>query len=495
MSNEGLAKVSRRRFNLDSVIYSYQQEVTVPASIRIPADTQYLLQPVLVLSRDKIVLLQGPGKVRIQGQIEGFISCVDSDEGVHTIALPVTEFMTAFSVTVPGNSRLDTEVTIEGIEVDRGEDNVANVTVFISAGLLVLQREETDLVTAVSGNVLAADSNSVKLHHIIGEIQSEKNVIIPVSDGQDIKPIATDLGIGNLSWQVVEGKLTAAGIAMGKVYGILGESGKPAVLEGSEDFELELDYGHDDINDSSLQCIPVKVTHIPGSGLEVSLQIKATGYREINTEYITSLAGADSLIKKLHLRNRVGESEYKLNMEGFCQFPAEPESVDFILPRVRVVEAKALEGKVLVRGLLSLNLYYTDGNGLSRVVVQEEEFNQFLELAGCDNGFSVKAWAWPEHAELRDERYRLSIMLRIEVVEDVEISTVTDVHVVDSSVVPSSSSVVLYLTKKEDSLFSVARKFNVTLDALREYNGLPAAEGIRSGQKLMIPVYQQKYKK
>lgn len=39
MSNSGLAKVSRRRYNLETVVFSAQQEVTVPAGLKIPVST------------------------------------------------------------------------------------------------------------------------------------------------------------------------------------------------------------------------------------------------------------------------------------------------------------------------------------------------------------------------------------------------------------------------------------------------------------------------
>src|SRR5690554_1741415 len=98
MSNSGLAKVSRRRYNLETVIFSAQQEVTVPAGLKIPVSTQYVLQPFLVVPREKVIILPGPGKIRVQGQTEGFLSYVDRDESVSTLPVPPTEFIASFAV-------------------------------------------------------------------------------------------------------------------------------------------------------------------------------------------------------------------------------------------------------------------------------------------------------------------------------------------------------------------------------------------------------------
>lgn len=500
MAREGLAEVNRQSFNLETVVFSAQQEVTVPVSIKIPEDTQYLLQPVLVLPQEKVSIYHGPGKIRVQGQLEGFISCVSSDEVVHTIPVQPMEFMTAFSATVSGNVRFQTDTIIEGIEVDRGEGNVANLTVFIVANLWALKCEETEMVTAISDSSLVGESGTVKLQNIVKELETEHDITISIPGAQGVKPIGTELGIGNLSWQVDDGLLRASGTVMVKMFDMAQDSGELTVYQGSQDFEVSMDFGSPEVTDSFLQCRIVKATYVTGSAdegldLQIELFLRASGYQEITTEYIIEVTGADSLAQKLILRNRAGETEYKLNLDGMCQFPTEPEYVNFILPRIRILEAVALDGRAQVRGMLSLNFFYTDANGQNRVLVQEEEFSQHLELEGCAQGFSVKAWAWPEEGTIEGGRYHVPALLRIEVIEDKELTAITDIHIVDPSQIFEGASVVLYLAKKEDSLFSVARKFNVSLNMLRSYNRIPETEKLYPGQKLMIPLYQRKYHK
>lgn len=499
MSNKGQAKVSRRRFNLDSVVFSAQQEVTVPAGMKIPASTQYLLKPMLTMPKEKKTIHQGPGKVRVQGLLEGFISCVDGNEAVHTLPVPPMEFMASFATPalVPG-TRLEADVVIEGVEVDQGEDNVANIAAYVIVSLRALKCEEIELVTAVMGNSLLGEVKSIKLHHIVKEAQTEKTLSMRIPAPPGAFMTGSDLCFGNLSWQVADGVLTAAGKVMARVY-CLGETGGLVLGENSQDFNLVLNFDTPEITDCTLQCYPVKSTFLPeqgGNGFDFELVLRASsvGYREQTSEYIANLTGADSLQKVLHLRNRIGESEFKLNLGGVCQFPVEPGQIDMILPSVRIIETRALDEKVLVRGLLSLAIYYNDQNEQNRVVVQEEEFSQFLELKGCASGFVASAWAWSETGSIAGEHYSVPILLRVEVVEDVELKVVTDVHLVDPGLTPVDASVVLYVAKKDDSLFSIARRFNITQDALRDYNGLTGVDAIHAGQKLLIPVFQFKYK-
>ena len=495
MSNKGQAKVSRRRYNLETIVFRAQQEVTVPVAINIPASTQYLLHPVLVMPADKRTVQVGPGKIRVQGQLEGLLSCVDGDEVVHSLQVPPMEFMAAFTAPALGvGVKIEADAVFEAVEVDRGDDNVANITACVIVSVLVYKQEDTEFVTAVSGESILGETRSIKLQHVIKETETERALKIHLDVGAGVKTVGTDVCIGNLSWQVAEGQLTAEGVAMVRVLYLAG--GQMGILEGSQDFELELDFEDQEVSDSNLSCSIAKTqlnVGPEGSGLEVdlTLKIKAVGYREQAGEYLANLVGADSLDQDLHLRNRIGESEYKINLDGTCQFPGDPQSIDVVLPRVRILEVKALDEKVLVRGLLSLNIYYTDESELKRVLVQEEEFSQFLELKGCENGFKVKAWVWPETGICEDERYMVPVLLRVEVEDEMEFNAITDVHVVDVEAIPQNASVILYVAAREDCLFTVARKFNITQEMLREYNGITE---IHPGQKLLIPIYQLKAK-
>ncbi|MGI6365776.1 MAG: LysM peptidoglycan-binding domain-containing protein [Bacillota bacterium] len=494
MSNSGLAKVSRRRYNLETVVFSAQQEVTVPAGLKIPVSTQYVLQPFLVVPREKVIILPGPGKIRVQGQTEGFLSYVDRDESVSTLPVPPTEFIASFAVpSAVQGARIEADIRLEGVEVDRG-DGEANITAYIRVAIIALRQEETELVTAVAGNALSAESRGIKLQHIVKEAEAEKSISIPLSQAAG-KPVATDFCIGNLGWQVIEGRLSAQGVALVKAY-YISEAGGLDIAEGSADFELEIDFASPEISDCALQCLPVKTAMAPaaeGQEFQLLLKARAQGYREQTGEYITEIIGADSLKKTIQVRNRVGESEFKLNLEGQYQFPIEPQSIDLVLPKVRLIETEAMDEKVLVRGLLSLNIYYTAEDGQRRVLVQEEEFIHYLEATGCALGYSVKAWAWPEQGVYTQENYSVPVLLRVEVVEDAAHDVVIDVHVVDPNFIPVNASVILYVTGKDDTLFSVARKFNISQERLLEYNGLAGETELHAGQKLLIPIYELKY--
>jgi len=497
MSSKNQVTVSRRRFNLETVVFSAEQEVTVPAGIKVPENTQYLLQPVLTLPKEKLEIYQGPGKVRVQGQLEGVISCVDNAEQVNTLAVPALEFMAAFTAPpLSPEARFEAEVQIDGVEVDQGEGNVANITAYIIIHLCALQIQEVEMVSSLSGGDLLAERGNVRLQDVVKEIGVEKTLSLRLPIKEEMAPAGAELCVGNLSWQVEEGQLGAGGQVLAKIYCLDGDGNIDLVL-GSKEFDLELDFDAQEISESALDCSFTRVDLTAGeNGLELALVLKvtATGYREEIAEYITSLTGADSQQRIVQLRNRIGEGEFKVNLAGSCPFASMPHTIDLVLPWVRILESQALEGKILVRGLLTLNVYYSDDSGQRRVLVQEEEFSQFFDLEGSCKGYSVKSWAWPEGGDCADGHYTVPVRIRIEVVEEVEFKAVTDVHVVDPFQVPANASVILYAAKTGDSMFSIARKFNITQELLCEYNGLSEQDCLQPGQKILIPVYQTRFK-
>lgn len=492
---EDQAKVSRRQINLEAVIFSAEQEVTVPASIKIPDSTQYLLQPVLTLPKEKITISQAPGKIRVQGQLEGILSCVDSGEQVRSLALPALDFVAAFSVpALNPEVKLQAEVRIDGTEVDLSESHGANVTVYLIINLWVSQTQEVEIVAAAGGGGLQVKTGNVRLQHIIKEISAPQTIELHLLEGQGLVPAATELCLGNLRWQVEAGKLSAEGLVLVKVYCLTTE-GHVRVVPGEQAFTLDLDFAAGEVSECSLAYSFEKVSLTPGVAglnLEIVLKAIATGYREQVTEYVSGLTGADSQLKMIRLKNRIGEGEFKVTIEGDCAFTGQTPTCDLVLPRVRIIESQALEGKILVRGLLTLNLFYTDEAGLNRVLVQEEEFSQFFDIEGSMRGYTVKPWAWPGTPLCAEGRYSAPVLIRVEVLEEVEFTAITDVHIVDPTMAPVNASIILYVVRRGDNLFSVARKFNTTQEMLWEYNGLTEGDDLEPGQKILIPVYQAK---
>ena len=148
--------------------------------------------------------------------MEGIVSCVGSGEEVSTLPVPALEFMAAFCPGSRSQVRLEADMHFDGVEAGLSEGNVANITAYIVISLRALQTQGVEIVNAVKGGDLLAETNSVRVQSIMEEIASQQNISMQFALPPETAPAATELCIGNLSWQVEEGSLTAEGIVLAK---------------------------------------------------------------------------------------------------------------------------------------------------------------------------------------------------------------------------------------------------------------------------------------
>lgn len=73
-----------------------------------------------------------------------------------------------------------------------------------------------------------------------------------------------------------------------------------------------------------------------------------------------------------------------------------------------------------------------------------------------------------------------------------DINTVLEVG--DQIIIPkTNNSNGIYIVKRGDNLYSIAQKYNISVDDLLMYNGLEKDDYIYPNQKILIPNMKQKY--
>ena len=56
----------------------------------------------------------------------------------------------------------------------------------------------------------------------------------------------------------------------------------------------------------------------------------------------------------------------------------------------------------------------------------------------------------------------------------------------DGSMIQQPSGIVVYMTRPDDTQWSVSKKFRTTEESLREVNGLEAGQPLAAGMRLLI---------
>lgn len=487
-----------RPLRLDIVKARSEQEVTVPIEVQLPADVQYLLQPVLEMPPEKQVVEASQGKVRFQAQLQGFIAGVNDDETVVTTVLPSKTVMTSFVLPeLSAKTKIKVKPVITATEVDRGENNRADILAYVKVNLQALEEEEVNLLTDAEDIGVKFHTKMLHLQRPAGLAAEElKTVKESVELPQPAEIIMTkEAWITNLGWDVEDGVIQVNGQVWFRVYyePVGDKALKFAVMQ--RDFLLSMDLGSAEPTAANVDCaLKNLAASIGEDGMTIELtavlSLEARGYCEESLAIVTGLDGADCLTRHLVVANRIGESEFNLALEGPLQLPQAEGEIEQILGRARLLEATPLEDKVMVRGMLTLQVWY-NLQGQQRIMVQEEEFSHVFALEGCTAAYDIQAWVCPAIVQHDAKKYTAPIILRIAVTEQVDFSPVVDVHIVDADA-PIQASYIVYRVKKEDTLFGVAKKFNIPRELLLKANDLTSAEPA-PGAKLIIPAYRSRY--
>lgn len=495
-----MSELNYRTLRLDMVRARSEQEVTVPIEVQLPANVQYLLQPVLLLPPDKQSVEISQGKVRFQAQLQGFVCGVDDDERVVLVPLPVQNVMTSFAVPkLKPTARVKVSPVVQATEVDRDESNKADILAYVKVTLQATEEQEIKVFCESDQFGVAARTETYRLQLANGLAEATKTVKEQIDLNAGVETIlGTEAWVANLSWEVEDGMAEVNGQAWLRVYYVPEGEKTLNVAETQRDFAVSLDFGQADPLEAKLDCAVKSVNAVAteeGKQIDLTavIAVNARGYTEESLAVVTGLDGADYLAGSYNVANRVGESEFRLNLEGQLQLPESADEIVAIYGRTRLLEATALEDKVLARGMLTLQIWYSC-QGQKRVMVQEEEYSHFFALEGCRPQYQIEAWVWPGTVQVQEDSYSATVTLRVEVAEQAAISPVVDVHIVDETT-PMSASYIVYRVARGDTLFGVAKKFNVTQQLLRQANEMAEAEQPAPGTKLIIPVYQTRYAK
>jgi hypothetical protein len=208
----------------------------------------------------------------------------------------------------------------------------------------------------------------------------------------------------------------------------------------------------------------------------------------------------------------VGEIEKDFQLEKVLSLPAGALPVDRILlvdnSPPRTVDAQAEADRVFFEGECGVSVLYAREEGengeLERPAPEvatgnwEDEssgavkFAEFLEMPGVAPGMAARVTLEERGitAELVDERtikVNLALRARAVISEERALTLVRDCALVPLAEKPRPG-ILFYLVQPGDTLWSIARRYQTTMDALCRANNLSGAgEEIRPGKRLLIP--------
>ncbi|MCL2188769.1 MAG: DUF3794 domain-containing protein [Defluviitaleaceae bacterium] len=158
-------------------------------------------------------------------------------------------------------------------------------------------------------------------------------------------------------------------------------------------------------------------------------------------------------------------------------------------------EIKTLEDKVVVEGAITTDILYVAESdaqplGSYRTIVP---FRQVIEAKGTLPHMRVSVDTSIDHATFnmlspRETEVRFMLTFNTQVIEEEEARIINNITFADLDPEASNhmASMTVYVTKPNDTLWKIAKKYNTPLDELLAVNDIEANTKLHSGQRLLV---------
>ncbi len=161
--------------------------------------------------------------------------------------------------------------------------------------------------------------------------------------------------------------------------------------------------------------------------------------------------------------------------------------------KVKVDDLRVIEDKVLVEGYVETDILYVAQSDERPIYSHKAlvPYKQIIETKGARGNMQVKLAPTIDHVGFnmlsnRELELRLLIGFNTQIIEHREMSMITDISFqeLDKSYLDSFASMTVYIVQKDDNLWKVAKRYNTSIDDIREINELDGE--ISAGQRLLI---------
>ena len=170
-----------------------------------------------------------------------------------------------------------------------------------------------------------------------------------------------------------------------------------------------------------------------------------------------------------------------------------PEQILSTNAIIIVTDKEVKKDRVEVEGIVKVDVLYKtkeEEKYLSNVK-GEIPFKSVIDISGAEEGMKSTVKAAIENLEAFLEGNSISMKvtlgLNTKVLYEVNKELISDIVEEEGEIPDNKSSITIYVVGEEDTLWSLAKKFNTTIEDLIKINEIDDPECIDVGQKLIIP--------
>ncbi|MCR3921493.1 MAG: DUF3794 domain-containing protein [Firmicutes bacterium] len=501
---------------------SVVREVTLPGKVRKITEVDTTLRDVRGRVIENKVVVEGVIHKQIfyvddeSGQLKEFT--VDDERFVHFVdvpgAMPGMNVQVHPRVEFVGHDFIrevkkyrEQTLTEEELEAEfikppkKKVDSLFRQTVILEIFAKVTESIQLDVVV----DVIGIDPNKVvtellKVDSVIGENASQVSVHAEIDFGRPARKIKNiDTQVRDITTRVIEDKVIVEGILHKQIYFVDAEDDVVHEVSVDEKFTHFVDVpgafpGANVQVHPRVEFVDVDIdANDPTRGKQtaiIDIFVKVT--ETVQVEVVIDIMDAGVRKELLKVSQVIGEGSKQHTVVANLTAPAPAKKIAGP-PETRFenLETRVIDNKVVIEGDLVKNVFFVRDGEDSEVMEFEvrEHFTVFVDIPGAMPGHVVQVYPRVEFTDFEidpNDRTRIRQTSVIEIF--VKVTEHVQLEVVVSCDVGPTPSVTIYVVQPGDTLFKIAQRFNVSLQAIEKANPqITDPNVIFPGQQIFIP--------
>ncbi|HHW69887.1 MAG TPA: DUF3794 domain-containing protein [Clostridiales bacterium] len=217
-------------------------------------------------------------------------------------------------------------------------------------------------------------------------------------------------------------------------------------------------------------------------------------HKEIITDAYKPNGALDVKLKDISLMEIVGEGE---SHEGVRESIILPENMPRC-DRVLHIDAKAVmleqalyDDRAVIEGVIAINILYSSDEIEGIVSFKQDiPFNQTIDIEGIDSNMYCDSRVQIERMNFSliapDEiEFKAAVNGWVRVYDEIKVNVVVDIEEIEG-LSDDQSGMFVYFVKQGDTLWSIAKQYNTTIDNILRFNDLSDGENLEIGKRIII---------
>jgi spore coat assembly protein SafA len=537
-------QLTKELVRVDQVVGEDKAQSVVEGIITLPngkPDIQQVISVDATLDTESLETDIIENKVIVEGKIDVNAMYVGAvPEGTQPVHFVEGTVDFSFFVKIPGakkNMDVRVKAKIEHIQFsfDPNRPREIKVRIIVEFFVKVTKRVEIEIVVDATGPAdLQVLKKSLRIEDVVGEASAQNivksDVSVPDNKPDILEIIKVEGKARETETKIIDDKIIIEGVLeVSVLYAAsvpAGEFQQPVHF-----MEVEVPFTQfveiPGAKEGMAKLVKVEVEHIRGRRkdartvtVEAILKIKA---KVFETKILNVVVDVFSPSEKLEVEKTllkvdqvIGEAENEIVVKEVLTVPDEKPPIEQIYrtkAKATVTESRIIDDKVIVEGTLTLEtLYVADVTGIPGAPLQplhfmehEVPFTTFVEIPGAKENMTLDFDVNVEHVSSKvdpnDPRrfeVRAVLGLRAKVTQMVQIEVVVNVVEPEEEEKEEEKkekekkeeekpSMTIYIVQKGDTLWNIAKRYNVTVDSIVKANNIANPDSIMPGQQLVIP--------